>query len=142
MIIALYAKVCKVPQIITKVGHMDGAILDSLPLGSVVCPKELCSNAIVRYVRAMQNQAGAARSIHRIADGHAEALEFRADETTLHCHVPIKELKIKKNVLIAGISRGGNQEPPNGNSSFQPGDTVIVVSSGDTVIYKLNDIFE
>lgn len=142
MIIALYAKVCKVPQIITKVGHMDGAILDSLPLGSIVCPKELCSNAIVRYVRAMQNQAGAARSIHRIADGHAEALEFRVDETTLHCRVPLKELKIKKNVLIAGISRGGNQEPPNGNSSFQPGDTVIVVSSGDTVIYKLNDIFE
>lgn len=142
MIIALYARYCKVPQVITKVGHMEGVILDSLPLGSIVCPKELCSNAIVRYVRAMRNQAGAARSIHRIADGHAEALEFRVDETTLHCHVPLKDLKIKKNVLIAVISRGGNQELANGNSSFQPGDTVIVVSSADTVIYKLNDIFE
>jgi trk system potassium uptake protein TrkA len=34
--------------------------LDSLPIGSVVCPKELCCNTIVRYVRAMQNQTGAA----------------------------------------------------------------------------------
>lgn len=143
MIISLYAKICKVPQVITKVGHVGGgAILDNLPLGSVICPKDLCSNTIVRYVRAMRNQTGAARSIHRIADGHAEALEFRVDETTLHCHVPLKDLKIKKNVLIASISQGGRQEIANGNSRFQPGDTVIVITSGDTVIYRLNDIFE
>lgn len=143
MIISLYARYCKVPQVITKVGHTGGgAILDNLPLGSVICPKDLCSNTIVRYVRAMRNQAGAARSIHRIADGHAEALEFRVDETTLHCHVPLKDLKIKKNVLIASISQGGRQEIANGNSRFQPGDTVIVVTSEDTVIYSLNDIFE
>ena len=142
MIISLYAKHCKVPLVITKVGHMQGAILDNLPLGSIVCAKELCSNIIVRYVRAMRNQTGAARSVHRIADGQAEALEFRVDETTLHCHVPLKNLRIKKNVLLAGISRGGIQELATGNSSFQPGDTVIVVTSGDTVIYKLNDIFE
>lgn len=143
MIISLYAQHCKVPQVITKVGHIGGgAILDNLPLGSVVCPKELCSNTIVRYVRAMRNQTGAARSVHRIADGNAEALEFRVDETTLHCRVPLKELKIKKNVLIVSISRGGEQEMPNGNSYLRPGDTVIVVTSGNTVIYQLNDIFE
>ena len=38
---------------ITKVGHMENnSMQDSLGLGSVICPKELCCNTIVRYVRA------------------------------------------------------------------------------------------
>ena len=56
MIISLYAQTCGVPQVITKVGHMENnSMQDSLGLGSVICPKELCCNTIVRYVRAMQN---------------------------------------------------------------------------------------
>ena len=49
-------------------------------LGSVVCPKELCCNQIVRYVRAMENTTGAALSVHSFAEGQMEALEFRVDE--------------------------------------------------------------
>jgi trk system potassium uptake protein TrkA len=45
-------------------------------------------------------------------------------------------------VLIAGISRGAQTEIPNGDSSFQPGDTMVIVTSGGSVIYQLNDIFE
>ena len=59
MIISLYAQTCGVPQVITKVGHMENnSMQDSLGLGSVICPKELCCNTIVRYVRAMQNTTG------------------------------------------------------------------------------------
>ena len=39
--------------------------------GSVISPKELCCNTIVRYVRAMKNQTGAALTVHTIADGQA-----------------------------------------------------------------------
>ena len=78
MIIAMYGKKCGVSQIITKVGRRrNGNLLDELELGSVVCPKELCCNNIVRYVRAMENQTGAAITVHTNADGKAEAQEFR-----------------------------------------------------------------
>ena len=143
IILSLQGKTRGVPQIITKLGHMSStAVLDSLPLGSVISPKELCSNSIVRYVRAMQNQTGAAVAVHSIADGQAEAIEFLVDETTRHCGEPLRDLALRKNVLVAGITRGDTTQIPNGESSFLPGDSVVIVtSSGGDVIYQLNDIF-
>ncbi len=143
IIISLYGKTRNVPQIITKLGHMEtSSVLNSLALGSVISPKELCSNSIVQYVRAMQNQAGAAVTMHSIADGQAEAIEFLVDRSTLHCGEPLKQIKVRKNILIAGISRGSQTEVPNGDSMFYPGDSVVIVTSNDSVIYQLNDIFE
>lgn len=143
MIISLYGNSRGVAQIITKLGRVENSnILDSLPLGSVICPKELCCNTIVRYVRAMQDQTGAAVSVHSIADGQAEAVEFLVDKTTLHCGEPLKELKLRHNVLVVCITHGAKTEIPNGDSSFAQGDTLIIVTSGEDVIHQLNDIFE
>lgn len=143
IIISLYGSSCKVPQIITKLGRLENnTILDALPLGSIISPKELSCNNIVQYVRAMQNQTGAALTVYMIADGQAEAVEFMVDQNTVHCGEPLKKLKIKKNVLVVCIMHGAQLEIPNGDSSFVKGDTVIVVTGADRVLYKLNDIFE
>lgn len=143
MILSTYGIKCGVPQVITKLGRMENnALLDNIPLGSVISPKELCCNSIVRYVRAMKNQTGAALSVHTIADGQAEAVEFLVDDKTLNCGVPLKNLKLKKNVLIVSIGHGPKQEIPDGDSFFEKGNTVIVVTGADQVIYQLNDIFE
>lgn len=141
MIISLYGNSKNVPQILTKLSRGEGIIADALPLGSVICPKELCSNVIVRYVRAMENQTGAAVSVHAIADGQAEAVEFLVDSATRHCGVPLKQLKLKSNVLIASITRGVHTEIPGGDSVFDEGDTVVVVTSGRGVLQSINDIF-
>lgn len=142
MIISLYAQSRGVPQVITKMGRMENrALIDSLGLGSVVCPRELCSNNIARYVRAMQNQSGAAISVHLIADGQAEAVEFRVDEATRNCGVPLRELKLKDNVLLASITHGSKTEIPGGESQFEIGDTIVVVTSGHGSLRKINDIF-
>ena len=143
MVISLYGHSCGVPQVITKLGRVESTpLLDQISLGSTISPKELCCDSIIRYVRAMKNQTGAAVSVHGIADGHAEALEFRVEHYTKHCGEPLKDLHLKRNILIAGIIHGGRPEIPNGESRFQVGDTVIIVSNGEEVIYQLNDIFE
>ena len=143
IIISLFGNNCKVPQIITKLGRLsNNSILDSLSLGSIISPRELCCNSIVRYVRAVKNQTGAAQAIHVIADGQAEAIEFIVDENTQHCGVPLKELKIKKNVRVVSITKGPKFEVPNGDSFFSKGNTVIIVTGRDEIIYQLNDIFE
>jgi trk system potassium uptake protein TrkA len=107
----------------------------------VVCPKDLVAGNIVRYVRAMQNQTGAAVSVHSIADGQVEAMEFHVDETTRGCGIPLKNLKPKANVLIASITHGSVTEIPNGDSVFNAGDIVVVVTTGRGSIRQLNDIF-
>lgn len=143
IILSLYGKSRGVPQIITKVGRMDHTgLIDTLPLGSVVSPKELCCNTIVRYVRAIHNQTGAALSVHSIADGHSEAMEFRIDANTPYCNVPLKTLQLKPNILVACITHGSQTDIPNGDSVYRNGDTVIIVSSRKEVIYQLDDIFQ
>ncbi|MDE6924767.1 MAG: Trk system potassium transporter TrkA [Acetatifactor sp.] len=143
MIISLYGTDCGVPQVITKLGRFDNTnILGNLSLGSIISPKELSSNIIVRYVRAMKNQTGAAQTVYTIADGQAEAAEFLVEEGTRYLEKPLKEIHLKKNVLVACITRGATQEIPNGDSYFEKGDTVIIVTNGKKGIYQLNDIFE
>ena len=141
MIISLFGNSREVPQIITKLSRGESMIADALPLGSIICPKELCSNSIVRYVRAMENQTGAAVSVHAIADGQAEAVEFLVNNATKHTGVPLKKLKLKNNVLIASITHGANTQIPGGDSFFSEGDTVVVVTSGRGVLQNINDIF-
>lgn len=142
MVVSLYAGSRGVGQIITKLSRTENSKLaDTMALGSTISPKELCCNSIVRYVRAMQNQTGAAISVHTIADGQAEAVEFLVDETTKNCGKPLKDIKLKPNVLIAGIIHGADSQIPGGNSSFLPGDTVIVVTSGRGILHGINDIF-
>ena len=141
MIISLYSNSREVPQIITKLSRGESLIADALPLGSVICPKELCSNTIVRYVRAMENQTGAAVSVHTIADGQVEAVEFTVDSATKNCGVPLKKLKLRANVLIASITHGADTQIPGGDSTFQAGDTVVVVTGGRGILQNINDIF-
>ncbi len=142
MVVSLYGGSRGVPQIITKLSRGENSsIADSMALGSLIYPKELCCNQIVRYVRAMENQTGAAVSVHTIADGQVEAVEFLVDESTKNCNVPLKEMRLKPNVLIVSITHGAQTQIPNGESVFTQGDTVVVVTSGRRVLQQINDIF-
>lgn len=142
IVISLYGSNDGVPQVITKLGHKENSnILNHLPIGSIACPRELCCDAIVRYVRALSNQTGAAVSIHSLAKGKAEAAEFVVDENTKYTDTPLKKLTLKKNVLISCISHKGITEIPNGDSKYQTGDTVIIITPSDTVLNTFNDIF-
>ena len=142
MIMSLYGQSRGIPQVITKLNRVENrSIIDALGLGSVVCPKELSCYTIARYVRAMDNQSGAAVSVHAIADGQAEAIEFQADGRTKNCGMPLKEIKLKSDVLLVSITQGSHTEIPSGDSRFYPGDTIVVVTSDRGSIRQLNDIF-
>ena len=143
MIVSMYASAQKIPQVITKIDQPGNrSLVDSLSLGSVICPRDLVCSNIVRYVRAMENQTGAAISVHTIADGQVEALEFLVDEHTLNCGKPLKEIRLKPNILLVSISHGAATEIPNGDSVFCQGDTVVIVDTNSKeIIRQLNDIF-
>ncbi|MDO5701968.1 MAG: Trk system potassium transporter TrkA [Lachnospiraceae bacterium] len=142
VILSMYANSVSVPQVITKLGRGENLeLLESLPIGSIVSPKMLCCDQITRYVRAMGKQVGGAVTVHTIADGQAEAIEFMVDSDMKHIGIPLKDIKLKKNVLLASITHGRNIEVPNGDSVMRPGDRVVVVTIRDTPILNMNDIF-
>ena len=142
MIISLYGTTKGVPQVITKLGRVENrSISDELALGSVICPRELCCDDIVRYVRAMEKQSGSAISVHSIADSQVEAIEFLVENDTLHCGEALKSIQLRSDVLLVSITHGSVTEIPGGDSSFQKGDTIVVVTSGRGKLRQLNDIF-
>ena len=142
MIISLYGTGKGVPQVITKLGRAENrSISDELALGSVICPRELCCDDIVRYVRAMEKQSGSAISVHSIADAQVEAIEFLVDSNTPHCGDMLKHIKLRPDALLVSITHGSETQIPNGDSCFQPGDTVVVVTSARGKLQQLSDIF-
>ena len=142
MILSMYANTMGVNQTVTKLSREEIiSIANTMALGSIISPKELSSNIIVRYVRAMENQTGAAVSVHAIADGQAEAIEFLVEESTPNCGVPLKAMKLKPDVLVASIIHGTDSQIPGGDSQFVPGDRVVVVTSRRGSLQQLGDIF-
>ena len=142
MIISLYGTTQEVPQVITKLSRVENrSVTNSLSLGSIICPRELCCDDIVRYVRAMEKQSGSAISVHSIADGQVEAIEFLVDGDTKHCGEALKDIKLRSDVLLVSITHGSVTQIPGGDSTFQKGDTIVVVTSGRGKLRQLNDIF-
>lgn len=71
-----------------------------------------------------------------------EALEFKANENTRYLGMTLRQLRLKKDILIACISRQGEIIIPQGSDSICPGDTVIVVTTVEKIVHDLNDIFD
>ena len=90
---------------------------------------------------AAAEKVGELVSVHVIADGQVEAVEFTVDETTKFRDVPLKQIRLKPNVLIASITSGTKTTIPNGDSQFTEGDTVVAVTSRRGSLQNINDIF-
>ena len=141
IILSTYAKECGCKKVITKItnGSYD-LILDKTGLESVVEPKELFANNIIRYVRGMKNTRGSEfKTLYRLVDNKVEASEFFISKEAKYTSVPLKDLKIKNNVLIAAIIRKNKVIIPSGLDTLEPLDSVIIVSSS-YVIKDVNDI--
>ena len=130
-------------KVVTKVKHSDfEEMFLHMNIGSLINPKHLTADSIIRYVRAMQNASSSdIVAMHHIMDGGAEALEFRVQPDQDFLGKPIESLKIKKNVLLATINRKGNIFTPGGKDTIEAGDTVIAVTLLDGVA-SIHDLFE
>ena len=129
-------------KVITKVNRTSfQSIIDSMDLGSVFNPRNSASNLICRYVRTMQNSGSSSQieTLYKLVGGKAEALEFRVSEGSKLCGIPLQELKLRENLLIGCIGRGGQIIIPSGQDTIEPGDSVIVVTCS-AGLGKLEDI--
>lgn len=104
-------------------------ILCNMDLGSVVYPRNITAEFIITFVRAMRNSLGSnIEALYRICDDKVEALEFLISADCRLCGIPLKDLKLKKGVLIASIFHNGAVQAPSGASVILAGDTVVVVT--------------
>ena len=143
IITSMYAFKHNVKKIITKVNRPSLAgLLESIKMVSVIAPKDIAAARIIRYVRAQQNAQGSnVVNLYKLVNNKVEALEFIAHENKKLLNIPLRDLKLKKNILIGGIIRNGKVIIPSGNDCIMLDDNVLVVSS-DRILNDLKDILE
>ncbi|MBC8596613.1 Trk system potassium transporter TrkA [Qingrenia yutianensis] len=130
VLLSLYAKTKTNGKVVTKINRIAyDRVINSLDLGTTIYPKNITAEYIVRFVRAKKNSLGSQiETMHFILDNKAEALEFRIKDGSPISGISIDSLKLKDNLLIACINRGGKIIIPRGKDVIMPGDTVIVVT--------------
>lgn len=125
---------------ITKVNRVNfSSILDQLSLDSIIYPRRITADYIIRLVRSASNsQNNDVENFYRLADGQAEALEFLVKKESPLTGIPLQQLHIKKNTLICCIYRDGQVIVPSGQDCIMPGDTVVIILKD----YKINNFDE
>ena len=143
MIISMHAKEKTHGKIVTKVTRMGyDSVINQLNLDTVIYPKTIVSDMILRYVRSANNTRGSnMETLYNVIKGQVEASEFFVRKPSEIVGVPISKLKFRKNVLIAAILRKGEVIMPRGYDTIEMGDSVVVVSKV-TRLQDITDILE
>ena len=117
-------------KIVTELGNLKfTSVVDTLPLDSVIRPKQLTGEYIIRYVRGMQNAVGNnVETMYKVSGDRAEALEFIVREDSSVTSVSLSKLTLKSDLQIICISRGGRIIMPGGGDTIEKGDRVIVIT--------------
>ena len=143
IIMALFAKLQGVNKIVAKVNEDSRAqMVEGLGIDSIVSAKSATADAIMSYVRARNESASNVNveSVYQLLGGKVEALEFIIKCECSFTNVPLRELRTKKNNLIACIGRKRRIIIPNGEDHLEVGDSVVVVTMDH--IDKFSDILE
>ena len=139
IIISMYANKIGIKKNITKINGISlFNVLELVGLQSIVTPKKIVADNIVKIVRSLASsqKEDNIETLYRIADNNVEAIEFKVPENSLICNIPLKDLSIKKNLLIAYIIRDNQLIFPDGSDVIKFGDRVIIV----TTEKYLNDV--
>lgn len=141
IMLTLYAKQISKAKVVTKINRVNyKQVINNLDLGSLVYPKYITSEAIIAYVRAKKNSMGSnIETLYHMFDSRVEAIEFIVEENSKVSGVPIKDLKLKKDVLISFINHNGHIIIPTGNDEIEDGDTVMIVTK-NTGFTGIDDI--
>jgi len=141
--LSLFAKRVTNGKLVTKINRIDfDDVIKHLDLDTIIYPKNITSETIARYVRAMKNTIGSnVETLYSIVKGKIEAAEFSIKDGSPIVGIPLSKLHLKPNVLIAAILRGRTVITPHGNDEIQAGDSVVIVS-GHTEMQDITDILK
>lgn len=142
ILISIFAANQKVPTVISKINRNELAGMAArLGLDCIISPKKIVSDVIVRYARALENSRGSnVETLYNIMDDKAEVLEFNVKSDFKQVNIPLRDLTLKKNILIAGIIRDRKPIIPAGDDFIMKNDKVIVVVGSDQRLNDLSDI--
>ena len=143
MFISIYAKKIGIKKIITKLNKLSFVdILGENSFQSIITPKKIIADNIVRVVRSIANKKkNLIENFYRLENNAVEAIEILVNSDSKINNIPLKDLKIKKNLLIAYIVRNNIAIFPKGTDVIKEGDRVIIITT-ESFFDDINNIIE
>lgn len=131
IILSMYANKLGIKKTITKINGISlFNVLELVGLQSIVTPKKIIADYIIRIVRSLVSSQGEnIETLYRLVDNNVEAIEFKVPENSDVINIPLKDLDTKDNLLIAYILRNGQLIFPGGLDVLKPKDRVIIVTT-------------
>ena len=132
VILSMYANKVGIKKTITKINNSSlFHLLDFSELQTIVTPKKLIADYIIKTVRSFINSENEENieTLYRLAENRVEAIEFKVPEDSDVINIPLKNLNIKDNLLIAYIIRNNQAIFPGGMDIILPEDRVIIVTT-------------
>ena len=143
LLMALAAQRQGVRKVIAKMSRPNYIdLMRDAGVDSITGPKDITASQITAYVRSLANSQGSAvEHLYKLLDGAMEAVMFTATTTTRFLNTPLKDLNLKKGLLVAAIVRQNRTLIPDGNAKILDGDKVIVMAKS-LFLQDLNDILQ
>ncbi len=131
ILLTLYAQKVSNAKVITKINRINfHEVINGLELGSVIYPKYITTEAIVKYVRSKRASMNSnIETMIHLFDDRVEVIEFVIEHDSRITNVPLSRLQLKNNTLVACIRRGGKVIIPGGSDHLQVGDSVIIATA-------------
>lgn len=135
LIISIFANQTGVRKTITKINRLNLiGLLREMDDQSTITPHEIIAEEIIRSARVLsQHGETEMTGLIRLAHSRIELAEFVIQTGDRIIHKPLKDLKIRENILIALIMRGKEFIIPIGSTEILPGDTAIFVTTDQTI---------
>lgn len=143
LVAAMYAESQGINKVVSRINAKSR--LKVLPPESRICTvsrEDVAADRILGYSRSLLNAEDndAVESLYRLMDGKIEFIEFKIDEKDRNLNIPLKDLKLKRNILLGCIMRDTRTIIPRGDDVLLPGDMALVATIGRQIA-RLEDIF-
>ncbi len=140
LVTSIFASSVGVEKILAQISTISYAsMLSAAKNSQTISPDYVSADLILRYTKDISNSTQDIKKLSQIAGGGALVIEFDLNSSFPQKNLPLKDLKLKDNVLVAALVRGGQSIHPSGLTVLKEGDSVIIVTT-DRSIITLADI--
>ncbi len=131
IMLSLFAKSAGDAKLVTKINRIEfDEVIKHLDLDTIIYPKNITSDTIIRYVRSFRRTEGSSvERVHQFIKGKVEASEFTITDESAVTDTPLMEMTLKPGVLVAAILRDKRVIIPRGSDVIKRGDAVVIVSN-------------
>lgn len=146
LVVTLFAWSCKVKKLVTKMNSINFTkMLHHVEIDNTLSPHFMALSSVHRFIRGRNEDGkytGHIKSLYRFSKNMAEAVEFEVEDSFPYLGKTLRELKIRKDVVIAFLLRNSKIMIPNGETYLEKNDRVIVIATSNQNISKLDEIVE